>query len=120
MRTDIEAKLFQSSSLTYNFNWIKELKIRSLNMTLDEFTNFLDKHNCLFIPYGESVKDIFLGSIKETSPLKIEGESTCDTFKVIVVPKLILFIYKFRSMKSARRNSEDTGVEYVLPKIITE
>ena len=80
-------KLFSSEALTYNWIWLKELRIKSLNTTFAEFLNLLEKNNCLFIPYGESVKDVFLGSIKETSPLKIEGESTCNAFEVNLLRK---------------------------------
>ena len=62
--------------------WMKELKIRGLNATVTELLDVLEKQGCLFIAYGEAVKDLLLGSIKDTSPLKIEGESTCDITKV--------------------------------------
>lgn len=82
VRKDINAQLYNSKSLTYNWYWMKELRIRGLNRTISEFLGVLEKGGCLFIPYGEAIKDLLTGSIKDTSPLKIEGESTCNVNKV--------------------------------------
>jgi hypothetical protein len=82
LRKDLNAKIYESKALTYNWLWMKELKIRGLNATVEDFLSHLEKYGCLFIPYGEAVKDILLGTIQTSSPLKIEGESTCEISKI--------------------------------------
>uniref|UniRef100_A0A914YS98 Uncharacterized protein n=1 Tax=Panagrolaimus superbus TaxID=310955 RepID=A0A914YS98_9BILA len=82
LRKDLNAKIYESKALTYNWLWMKELKIRGLNATVEDFLNVLEKYGCLFIPYGEAVKNILLGTIQTISPLKIVGESTCEISKV--------------------------------------
>ena len=70
---------------------MKELKIRGLNITLSEFFDVFEKSGCLFIPYGEAVKDLLLGSIKDTSPLKIEGASSCHINEACIVCFYFIF-----------------------------
>uniref|UniRef100_A0A7E4VD63 Aldo_ket_red domain-containing protein n=1 Tax=Panagrellus redivivus TaxID=6233 RepID=A0A7E4VD63_PANRE len=78
MRTDITTKVYTSKAFTYNWNWFKELKIRGLSTTVNDWLGFLEKSQCLPMIYGEAVRGMLLGSVKDQSALKLEVETTCD------------------------------------------
>uniref|UniRef100_A0AC35GM71 Uncharacterized protein n=1 Tax=Panagrolaimus sp. PS1159 TaxID=55785 RepID=A0AC35GM71_9BILA len=80
--TRSSAFLYKGHTLTYNWNWFKELKIQGLDSTLNYVIQLLDQNDCYFIAYGKGVKNIIIGAVKDRSLLEISGETTCDAFKI--------------------------------------
>uniref|UniRef100_A0AC34F943 Uncharacterized protein n=1 Tax=Panagrolaimus sp. ES5 TaxID=591445 RepID=A0AC34F943_9BILA len=87
LRRQYSSFLYKSPSLTYNWNWFKELKIQGLDSTLNNVIQLLDQHNCYFVAYGKGVKNIVIGAVKDRSLLEISGETTCDAFKIYKICK---------------------------------
>ena len=73
---------YNSTEFTYNWFWFKELKIQGFDDTLVKLMQLLDSRDCFFMPYGDGVRNILIGTIKDVSMLKIAGETTCDAYKV--------------------------------------
>uniref|UniRef100_A0A0M3IGA6 Protein kinase domain-containing protein n=1 Tax=Ascaris lumbricoides TaxID=6252 RepID=A0A0M3IGA6_ASCLU len=79
VRTDLKAKLYKSSILYYNWQWMKSLRVRGLaDITVDDVIWKLESSGCMFLAWGDAVRDAILGR----NPIDIDGEAACTIQKV--------------------------------------
>uniref|UniRef100_A0AC34G4U0 Uncharacterized protein n=1 Tax=Panagrolaimus sp. ES5 TaxID=591445 RepID=A0AC34G4U0_9BILA len=78
----MDVMIWFGQTLAQNWRWFKNLKIQGIDSTFAEVLKILEENDCFFVGYGSGIKNILLGKIKEQSLLKIEGETTCDSFKL--------------------------------------
>ncbi|KAE9554633.1 hypothetical protein FO519_002193 [Halicephalobus sp. NKZ332] len=67
-------KAFTSENMKHNWEEISKLPILGLGHTLEDFHEFLNEQNCLFFPWGGSVRDLVLGRFVSD----VDAQITCD------------------------------------------
>ncbi|CAI2332949.1 unnamed protein product [Caenorhabditis sp. 36 PRJEB53466] len=73
-RTDGKhAKVIRSEGLTYQWSWMKALRVTGLFKTVEDIIGFLSANDCLFVPVGSFVRNILL----QKKAVYVSGEVSC-------------------------------------------
>ncbi|KAF1765888.1 hypothetical protein GCK72_005841 [Caenorhabditis remanei] len=68
------AQVTRSTGFSFQWTWMKSLRVKGLNIMVEDLMAFLFDSECLFIPIGPAVRVAILGQ----RPVYLSGEVSCE------------------------------------------